>query len=257
MARPSSTDSPPSSSLPTETDLDKLSNLLRDAAQDRGLSDRIMNRYEEWTFLFLGWCLQVPPYRVDRDRIGEFWHALNHREVSRGKICLAMDALGFFFGSLSDDTTVSFSAPAPTEADEEPSDATAEELCAPLPKGPLPESIDVSSVVPTQSAPSSDRPDRSSSDRASSPTSPNEPPREDPPSFWTLLKSEEEDNPFENGDVLSSSGEDTVAVDLPRPVVNRMQAMARRRNLSVEALLTELLDSAPEKTESPSPPVHA
>lgn len=252
MARSSSTEPSRSPSLPTETDLDELSTLIRDAARERDLSDPITARYEKWSFLFLGWCLQVPPYQIHRDRIGDFWHALNHREVNRGEICLAMDALGFFFSSLSDDAPLSFSAPAPHEEQDEPSKATAEELCDPLPDGPLPASIDVPSVVPTQSTPSSaaDRPD-------ADPSPAEAPPRDNPPSFWTLLKSEDEGNPFEEDDVLSSSEKDTVSVDLPRPVVNRMQAMARRRNLSMKELVTQLLDSAPKETESPSSPVHA
>jgi hypothetical protein len=257
MASPSSTESPRFSSLPTEADLKELSHLLRGAAHERGLSDRIVNRYEEWAFLFLGWCLQVPPHRVDRDRIGEFWHALNHREVSRGKICLAMDALGFFFGSLADDATLGFSAPAQPDAENEPSDATAEELCAPLPDGPLPESVDILSVVPTQPPPdAAARPDTNQSSSSSTPAA--EPPPEDPPSFWTLLKSEEDANPFEEDDVLQSEEkEETVSVDLPKSVVDRAKTMARRRNLSVEDLITTLLDSVGEDETSSTSPVHA
>jgi hypothetical protein len=243
-----------SPSLPTDTDLDELSTRLRDAARKRDLSDQITTRYEKWSFLFLGWCLQVPPYQIHRDRIGDFWHALNHREVNRGEICLAMDALGFFFSSLSDDAPLSFSSPTPPRGDEEPSDTTAAELCAPLPDGPLPESIDVPSVVPTQPAPSTDA-------APSDPEPPEAAPdRDDPPSFWTLLQSEEEKtNPFEEseGGSASDSDDDTVSVDLPQPVADRVQAMARRRNLSVDELITELLDSASEDEdedeESPRP----
>ena len=256
MARPPSTKSARPSSLPTETDLDELSVLIREAAEKRDLSDRITARYEKWAFLFLSWCLQVPPYHIHRDRIGDFWHALDQREVNRGKICLAMDALGFFFSSLSDDPPLLFSAPAPPDADDTPSKATAAELCAPLPNGPLPESVDVPSVVPTQSAPSTAPSDTAPPSAA--PDAAADPPREDPPSFWTLLKSEEDTNPFEEEDVLSSSSnENTASVDLPQPVVDRMQAMARRRDLSVEDLITELLDSAGKDETSSSSPVHA
>ena len=264
MACPSSTGSSRSPSLPTETDLNELSDVLRETARERGLSDRIVNRYEEWAFLFVGWCLQVPPYRVHHDRIGEFWHALNHREVSRGKICLAMDALGFFFGSLSDDAPLAFSAPAPPDADDpKPSDATAEELCAPLPDGPLPESVDILSVVPTQSTSSPGAPtcpDATSSSPDPDPAA--EPPPEAPPSFWTLLKSEDEPNPFEQEDVLQSSAEEeeeeTVSMELPKSVADRAQTMAQRRNLSVGTLIAQLLDSASEDEETSSPvSVHA
>ncbi|PSQ97981.1 MAG: hypothetical protein BRD55_00850 [Bacteroidetes bacterium SW_9_63_38] len=250
----SSPEPPPPSSLPTTTDLDELSTKLRDVARQHDLSARLIERYEKWSFLFLGWCLQVPPYQIHQDRIGDFWHALNHRAVDRGEIYLAMDALGFFFGSLSDNVPLSFSATPPPENDDEDavSDATAEGLRAPLPEGPLPESIDVPSVVPTQSSS-----DPSSPLDEDTPAPAPESSREDPPSFWTLLKSEEEDNPFEKDDVSSPSDENTVPVDLPEPVVNRMQAMAQRRDLSMKALITKLLDSAQEEAESSSSPVHA
>ncbi len=95
-------------SLPTERDLDHLSRKIRATAQKRELSERAVERYEDWIFLFIAWSLEAPPCRIRRDRIGEFWTALTQRQVGRGKVCQAMDALGFLFGTLGGPEELSF-----------------------------------------------------------------------------------------------------------------------------------------------------
>lgn len=95
-------------SLPTERDLDRLAREIRTTAQERDLSERVAERYKDWIFLFVAWGLEAPPCRIRQDRIGEFWTALTQRQVGRGKVCQAMDALGFLFGTLGGPEALSF-----------------------------------------------------------------------------------------------------------------------------------------------------
>lgn len=98
----------PSRSYPSKRDLDRIASAIRTVAAERGLSDRIVDRYEAWIFVFLAWCLRAPPHHVGRDRVGDFWTALTQRRVHRWKVCDAMDALGFLFGALGGPEDLSF-----------------------------------------------------------------------------------------------------------------------------------------------------
>jgi hypothetical protein len=73
---------------------------VRTTARERGLPAPIADRYRAWIFVFVAWCFEAPPGRIHRDRIGDFWTALVQRPVGRWKVCEAMDALGFLFGTL-------------------------------------------------------------------------------------------------------------------------------------------------------------
>lgn len=73
---------------------------MQTTARERGLPDPIADRYRAWIFVFVAWCLKAPPGRIRRTRIGDFWTALTQRPVGRWKVCEAMDALGFLFGTL-------------------------------------------------------------------------------------------------------------------------------------------------------------
>lgn len=168
--------------LPTPRDLDRLASVLRSIGEARDFPPRVVDRYRQWIFLFLGWCLTVPPGTVARHRIGDFWAALSeHPGAEKAKICEAMDALGFFFGGvLREADVLPFAEPA--RADEGPdvgADGTAEhrymrpnpvlrasdpddrpsgqvltdrERSRHLPEGTLPEAVDARAAVPTRAA---------------------------------------------------------------------------------------------------------
>lgn len=100
MSTRTSASRPDSCSYPSKQDLGRLASTIHSVAQGRGLSEKVARRYEAWIFVFLGWCLRAPPYYVGRDRVGGFWTALTQRQVPKWKVCVAMDALGFFFGAV-------------------------------------------------------------------------------------------------------------------------------------------------------------
>lgn len=154
---------PPAPRLhPTEQELDQLADRLRDAAQDHGHSAKTAAHYEAWLFLFLSWCLKVPPYDVHQNRLGDFWSVLMQRRVSQWKVSKAMEALHFFFAHLPDVSALEWAAPTPL------SNADDLELGVPLPAGALSDGAEARAAVPTQSpsAEASESPDR---DRTSSP----------------------------------------------------------------------------------------
>ena len=153
MSSPS-TSSSTSPSLPTDRDLDRLASAVRMAAGDRDLPERVAAWYEDWTFLFVAWCLKAPPHQIHRDRIGDFWRALTEQPaVRRWKVCQAMDALGLFFGALGGPEALSFpggsSPDTASEPDADPFDGL-EEPSRYLPDGELPEAVVPRAVVPTR-----------------------------------------------------------------------------------------------------------
>jgi hypothetical protein len=74
-------------------------------------------RYVDWTLIFVAWCLRAPPHEIYSDRVGAFWTALVQRETGRCKICEAMDAVAFLFGTLGGAETL----PVPTGRSEKKS----------------------------------------------------------------------------------------------------------------------------------------
>ena len=110
---------------PTERDLDRLTTAVRSAGRERGFRRRVIDRYQQWIFLFVGWCLKAPPGDVSRERIGDFWAALSeHPGTGKARICEAMDALGFFFGHLQREARLLF-FPEGTGGEEAPPQAAA------------------------------------------------------------------------------------------------------------------------------------
>jgi hypothetical protein len=80
----------------------------------------VIDRYQQWIFLFVGWALKAPPGTVARERIGDFWAALSeHPGAGKARICEAMDALGFFFGHLRREAGLLFLPDGRDEADVE------------------------------------------------------------------------------------------------------------------------------------------
>ncbi|MEF8796294.1 MAG: hypothetical protein V5A22_05200 [Salinivenus sp.] len=177
--------------LPTNRDLDRLASTLRAVAAERDFPARVIDRYQEWTFLFVGWSVKAPPGTVSRSRIGDFWTALNeHPGAGMAQICEAMDALGFFFGVVLRETDVLPLADpgmAGPEASGEPNGPPEDsytpinpclrapdrkspssretfsdpELSRYLPGGRLPEAPDARATVPTRPTPRNDRRNRS------------------------------------------------------------------------------------------------
>lgn len=171
------------SALPSARDLDRLASVLQSVGEERAFPRRVVDRYRQWIFLFIGWCLRVPSGTVSRRRIGDFWGALSeHDGTETAKICEAMDALGFFFGGVLRETDVvpfaeaegtdegrgrgpagadstsenGFMRPNPSlrapESGARPSDQTLtdRERSRHLPEGTLPEAVDARAWVPTQ-----------------------------------------------------------------------------------------------------------
>ena len=217
--------------LPTEEDLRQLSRGIRSAAEERELTAQTAAQYEEWIFLFQSWCLTVPPFRICRDRIGGFWSALQDREVGRWKVCQAMDALGFFFGAVLGQKSLSFPRQAPLSSSPALSDAAVNEVYSPLPLGSLPSGAAPWTVVPTRSSSST----TSTHGAAAAPAS-----SEERPTFWDLL----EPDAGEATDVSASDREETATLTIPRALADQLKALARQRGLSPEALAREVLESA-------------
>lgn len=183
----------PGRTLPSERDLDRLTSTLRSVAEERDFPRRVIDRYQEWIYLFVGWSLKVPPGTVSRSRIGDFWTALNeHPGAGTARICEAMDALGFFFGGVLRETEVSPFTDADMAEKEAPTETAAvgaaddayiplnPRLQAPdhaarasgdtpsdqslgrhLPAGALPEEPDARATVPTRPAPRNEGRNRS------------------------------------------------------------------------------------------------
>lgn len=219
--------------LPTAKDLDELSQALRSTAKERGLSDETIDRYEEWVFLYLSWCLTVPPFGICRNRIGAFWSALQERKVNRWQVCQAMDALGFFFGALLGRETFSFPRRAPTTPPSGLSAATVEGLYSPLPLGSLSQGACPSTVVPTRPDP----PDAPSSDDAPPMLDAASPPSEERPTFWDFLD--------QHTAAPSPSARTTpLTITLPPALADRVEAYAQQNGLSPEAFVRQVLGAA-------------
>lgn len=164
-------------SIPSNRDLDRLASAIRSAGHKQGLPNRIIDRYEAWIYTFLSWSLHAPPNRVDRDRIGDFWTALTQREVQTWKVCEAMDALGFLFGTLGGPEALFLSQGPAADGDGQEQDTLVtrrlvhrpnptlrlssddaatgtkdhdENLSSYLPEGRLPEGIDARATIPTR-----------------------------------------------------------------------------------------------------------
>ena len=180
--------------LPTTRDLDRLASTLRSVAAERDFPPRVIDRYQEWIFLFVGWSVKAPPGTVSRGRIGDFWTALNeHPGAGMAQICEAMDALGFFFGGVLRETDVLPLADPGTAGPEPPGEPTGPpedphtpinpclrapdrkapsseethsdpELSRYLPGGTLPEAPDARATVPTRPTARNDRRNRSDGD---------------------------------------------------------------------------------------------
>ena len=179
---------------PTSRDLDRLASVLRSVGAERSFPNRVVDRYRQWIFLFIGWCLKVPPGTVARHRIGDFWAALSeHPGAGKAKVCEAMDALGFFFGGVLRETDVlPFAEADPTsgtdtadtegvtenqymrpnpvlrasDPDARPSAPLSDrERSRHLPEGELPESVDARATIPTREM---DRTDADEATRTSS-----------------------------------------------------------------------------------------
>lgn len=242
-----------SRTCPTDRDLDRLVSAVRRAARGRDLHERVVEWYEDWIFLFLAWCLKAPPYRVDRDRIGEFWVALTeHPGVPRWKVCQAMDAMGVLFGALGGPEALDLPAGPPPGAPDEPEEAAPSRY---LPAGALPETVDARALVPTQA----DRPEQAEE----APTE-ERPPRtggQDPPK--TLF------NP--TGSPLSSGGAsaaddggatpaeweqsgfgeapgDKVALNIPGPAAERLDEVSDELDLPASFLLVRAIDLLRQRT---------
>jgi hypothetical protein len=180
--------------LPTNRDLDRLASTLRAVAVERDFPPRVVDRYQEWIFLFVGWSLKAPPGTVSRGRIGDFWTALNdHPGAEMAQICEAMDALGFFFGGVLRETDVLPLADPGTAGPEAPGEPTGPpedphtpinpclrapdrkapsseethsdpELSRYLPGETLPDAVDARATVPTRRTARNDRRNRSDGD---------------------------------------------------------------------------------------------
>ena len=188
---------PTSLERPTERDLDRVTAAIRSTGREHGIPSRVLDRYQQWIFLFAGWCLKTAPGSISRERIGDFWAALSeHPETGTARICEAMDALGFFFGRLQQaaqslflpggtngpqgekktnstaERTEGFVHPNPSLQAEGATEARPDGTAAPsdrelsrhLPSGTLPEDADARSEIPTRPGPRAERPPKESKD---------------------------------------------------------------------------------------------
>jgi hypothetical protein len=216
-------------SLPTVDDLSQLSQGIRSTAAERGLMSRTTRRYEAWIFLFLSWCLTVPPFRICRTRIGSFWSALQARGVGRWEVCQAMDALGFFFGAVLGRKSFSFPRRGPSRQPRL-SATTVETVHPPLPLDSLSDGAPPWTVVPTRTAPDAFP--------AGPPTVP--PPSEERPTFWDLLDQDTDAPTARSG----STSDETTTLTIPRALADQIESLARQQGLSPEALARQVLKSA-------------
>lgn len=235
-------------SLPTTADLNELSVIIQKTAREQGLSARTAARYEEWIFLFLAWCLKVPPYQFQGRRASAFWLALLQRQVSRTKVCQALDALDFFFGQLPDPASVSFATLRSSSDDASFSPEAVTDVCHPLPDAPLPGGVDPRSVIPTQAEASEPATDGSpSTDHPEEPASSSD---DGPPSFWSLPALQDE-TPTEALDLTPASEmSTTTSISLPRSVARRVKSAAARQGLSPTVFAIRALNAACEVAES-------
>lgn len=87
--------------LPTAELVERLHHAVEDAAKASNLSPAHRQIYGTWIFGFVCWCLRNPPNCVTEDRIEAFRRTLIERsDVDREDEHQALDALGFFFGTV-------------------------------------------------------------------------------------------------------------------------------------------------------------
>jgi hypothetical protein len=253
----STTSSPDPRRLPTARDLDRLACAVRTTAQDRDLPERVVDWYEDWIFLFVGWCLKAPPHCVHRDRINDFWWALtDHPGMRRWKVCQAMDALSMLFGTLGGTDVLAFpGGTSSTEAGGEAPDDGPEQPSRYLPDGRLPEDVDPREEVPTRE----DRP-VSSAEPGASPTDEPEPApsndassreeRESPRTLFnpTGAAPPSADSPPEAQSEEATEASDTeqtenlVSVEVPRAAAERLRAAAQALELPAPLLVARAID---------------
>ena len=241
------------------------------AARDRDLPEQVAAWYEDWIFLFVGWCLEAPPHRVHRDRIGDFWVALTeHPRVRRWKVCQAMDALGVLFGALGGPEALSFpGGTLPGGASDPDVDPSSDALEAPshyLPDDTLPEAVEPRALVPTRTVrPAEDdetatdeappetqaesapktlfNPTGGAPSRASSRTSENPDPAPDTPDR------DAGDADRTVGDAAEDDGpDDLVSVEMPRGAARRLRDAARRLGVPTAVFAARAVDLLREET---------
>jgi len=247
------TSSPDAAHLPTDRDLDRLACAVRMAAQDRDLPDRVIEWYEDWIFLFVGWCLKAPPHRVHRDRINDFWWALtDHPKVRRWKVCQAMDALGMLFGALDGADVLSFpEGESSTEEDTTPADGLEDPSCY-LPEGRLPEAVEPRAGVPTRAEPR--EPATTDVDPSPAAEAPSGDDRAAPKTLFnpTGASSAAADRPQDEENVAAEAdaddapdpaqNEDLESVEVPRAAAERLRAAAQALDLPEPLLVARAID---------------
>jgi hypothetical protein len=248
------------------------------AAQDRDLPQRVAGRYEAWSFLFVAWCLEAPPCRIHRDRIGDFWGALTERpDVRRWEVCQAMDALGVLFGALGGPRALSFPSGPPPDAGVNPdTDPSPDELEAPsryLPDGPLPEAVEPRALVPTRTVrpekpgDAPDRADETATDEASAGDQAESAPKTlfnptgGAPSRTSSTVAEDPDPAPDTPDwdaggadrkAEDTTGDDApddlVSVEMPRGAARRLRDAARRLGVPTAVFAARAVDLLREET---------
>lgn len=90
-----------------DLDRDQLTHAVRRCAREKNLSRAVTDRYEAWIFVFVSWCYEHPPHRVDQGRIGAFQEVLQQSaDAGEKEVYQAMDALAFLFGTADEVTSL-------------------------------------------------------------------------------------------------------------------------------------------------------